>query len=64
MRIDAPAIVYLPFRSELSLAHLSHACTGRRVHIMSQRIVHSRSRIVDQIVDVPVPQVLEQILIE
>ena len=30
----------------------------------SQRIVHPCSRIVEQIVDVPVPQILEQIVIE
>ena len=72
LRIGALDGFPLPRYALLSLAQLSHAGTGRRIrhhHLVtpvkkSQRSVHPCSRIVEHMVDVPEPQIPEQIVIE
>ena len=59
--------------SHLSLAQVSHACTDRLISTShrledssqkSQRTIHPRRHIVEQIVDATVPQIQEQIVID
>ena len=71
LRIGARDGFPLPRCSQLPIAQLSHAGTGGRIrhHLVtpvkkSQRSVHPCSRIVEHMVDVPVPQIPEQIVIE